>query len=55
MKIVFWIVMPRSLIDIYRRFGGMCRLHLQIEAASPSEISVNIYQTTRCDISEDTW
>jgi hypothetical protein len=31
----------------------MCCLHVQIEAARHSEISLNIYQTTRCDIPED--
>jgi hypothetical protein len=34
---VFWVVTPRSLINIYRRFGEMICLHLQTEAASPSE------------------
>jgi hypothetical protein len=42
---VFRDVTPRSLIDIYQRFGGTC-LHLQtlkMEAASSSETSVPIY------------
>lgn len=28
MKLVFWYVKPRSLIDIYQSFDGNCCLHL---------------------------
>jgi hypothetical protein len=27
--VVFWVVTPRSLVDGYKRFGAMYRLHLQ--------------------------
>jgi hypothetical protein len=40
---VFWDVVPCSLIDI----------DLMIEAVSFSETSVFIYQTTRCNIPQD--
>jgi hypothetical protein len=50
---VSWVVAPRSLIEIYRRFRGACCLQQQGEAASTSELSVNFYQTTRCKNPED--
>jgi hypothetical protein len=53
----FWHVTPCSLIDIGRRFRGAYCLHHQddemMETVSSSETSVNIYQTTRCSIPED--
>jgi hypothetical protein len=45
MKIVFWDVAPCSLVDIDRRIA--------VKATSSSETSVNIYQTTRRNIPED--
>jgi hypothetical protein len=52
---VFWDVAPCSIIKIYRRFRGDYCLHHQgmMEAASASEKSVKLYQTTRCNIAED--
>jgi hypothetical protein len=58
---VFWVVAPCSLVGVYRRFRGGCRLYHQsppspgrlslialvMEAASTSETSENFYQTTR--------
>jgi hypothetical protein len=38
---VFWVVAPKSLIEIYQRFA------LMMEAARSSETLVNFYQTTR--------
>jgi hypothetical protein len=26
---VFWVMALRSSVEVYRRFGGMCHLHLQ--------------------------
>jgi hypothetical protein len=58
---VFWDVTPCSLVQVYRRFRGICCLHhqgvlliaLMMEAAGTSETSVNFYQTTRRNIPED--
>jgi hypothetical protein len=45
---VFWVVVPCSLVEVYRRFRGTCtRIVLLLEAASSSETLVNIYQTTQ--------
>jgi hypothetical protein len=53
-KADFWVVAPCSLVDVNRRFRDACYLHhygddllitLMMEAASTSEMSVNIYQT----------
>jgi hypothetical protein len=66
---VFWDVMPRSLVEVYRRFRGACCLHhrgdeflaralliaLIKAAASTSETSVNFYQTIRRNIPEDSY
>jgi hypothetical protein len=49
--VVFWVVAPCSLVEVYRRFKGACCLY--IRAMSTSETSVNIYQTTRCNNPED--
>jgi hypothetical protein len=43
----FWVVAPFILVQVYRRFRGACCLHHQ------SNESVNFYQTTRHNISED--
>jgi hypothetical protein len=45
---VFWDVAPCSLVEIYRRFRGACPLHHQRD-----ESSVDFYQTTRRNITED--
>jgi hypothetical protein len=52
---VFWDVAPCSLVDIDRRFRGDYRLLIapMMEEVRTSETSVNIYQTTRRNISED--
>jgi hypothetical protein len=58
---VIWVVAPCSLEDVYWRFRGACCVHhqcsspwaLMVEAASTSEMSVNIYQTTWCNNPED--
>jgi hypothetical protein len=48
MKIaVFWDVEPWYLVDTDRQIA------LIVEEVSSSETSVNIYQTTRCNILED--
>jgi hypothetical protein len=52
---VFWVVVPCSLVEVYR-FRGPCCLHLialMMKAASTSETLVNIYQTTWCYNPED--
>jgi hypothetical protein len=41
---VFWVIVPCSLVEVYRRFRGAH--HLMIEAASTSEMLANFYQTT---------
>jgi hypothetical protein len=43
--IVFWIVAPCSLVEVYQG--------LMMEAASTSETSVNLYQTIRLYTLED--
>jgi hypothetical protein len=51
--VVFWVVAPCSLVEVYQRFRGPCSLHHQgdhrpdDEAARTSETLVNFYQTTR--------
>jgi hypothetical protein len=44
--LVFSVLLPCSLVEVYRRFRNVCCL-LMMETASISETSVN-YQTTRC-------
>jgi hypothetical protein len=50
---VFWIFVPCSLVDVYRRFRAACccvsrtMMVVVMEAASISETSLNVYQTTR--------
>lgn len=51
---IFWVVTSCSLVQNYRRFGGMCG-SLKIQAARSSEKSVNIYQTTRRHFSEESY
>jgi hypothetical protein len=53
---VFRIVAPCSLVEVYRRSRGACiisAIALMMAAASTSETSVNFYQTTQRNNSED--
>jgi hypothetical protein len=51
---VFWDVAPCSLVDTDRSLRETYCLHRKGAATeSSSETSVNIYQTTRCNIPED--
>jgi hypothetical protein len=51
---VFWDVAPCSLVEIDRRFTGAYCLHYEgDEAVSTSETLINFYETTRCNIPED--
>lgn len=56
---VFWHVAPCGLVITGRRFKDAYRLHHQdsdhsdVDAASASEMSVKLYQTTRRDMPED--
>jgi hypothetical protein len=43
---VFRVVVPCSLVEVYRRFTGPCD-RPEMEAARTSETLVNFYQTTR--------
>jgi hypothetical protein len=51
MMVVFWVVAPCSLVEVYQRFGGPCCLHHQGDE-SP-ETLVDFYQTARHDNPED--
>jgi hypothetical protein len=55
--VVFWVVVPCSLVEVYQHFRGPCCPHHQgdvmMEAARTSETLVNVYQTTRRYNSED--
>jgi hypothetical protein len=49
----FWVMAPCSLVEVYKRFRGLCRIHhlgdcliALIEAARTSETLVNFYLTT---------
>jgi hypothetical protein len=55
MMTVFWDAAPCSLVEIYRRFVFTASIifALMMETVSTSETSVNFYQTTRRNISED--
>jgi hypothetical protein len=48
---VFWNFAPCRLLEVYRRFRSACCLHYHsdVVAASTSETSVKVYQTTRCN------
>jgi hypothetical protein len=53
---VFWVVAPCSLVEVYQRFRGAAIIRaiaLMMEAASTSETSVNVYQTTWRNNPED--
>jgi hypothetical protein len=51
----FWVVVPCSLVEVYQRFRGTywATIALMMETASTFETSVNIYQTTRRNIPEE--
>jgi hypothetical protein len=54
--IVFWDVVPCSLVEVNRRYTGTYCLHHEgdhDDEGSISETSVNFYQTTRPNIPED--
>jgi hypothetical protein len=52
---VFWDVAPFSLVKVYRVSDVLSAFitRTMMEAVSTSETSVNLYQTTRCNIPED--
>jgi hypothetical protein len=50
---VFCVVTPCSLVEVYRRFRGASCLHHQMDASPTFESSVNFYQTTRRNSTED--
>jgi hypothetical protein len=52
---VFWDVAPCNVVEIGRRFRGAYCFHHHglLMAISTSETSVNFYETTRCNIPED--
>jgi hypothetical protein len=47
---IIWDIMPRSLLSVYRRFGGST---LRMEAICSTETSVDTQRTTRRYIPED--
>jgi hypothetical protein len=52
--VVFWIVAPCSLVELYRRFiAASIIIALMLEAASTSEASVNVCKTTQRNNPED--
>jgi hypothetical protein len=56
MKIPFWDMKPCVLVDVYQRFGKTYSLPssaLKTEIARSSEMSVNVDQTIRRHIAED--
>jgi hypothetical protein len=50
---VFWVVALCRLEKVYRRFRAIRGIALILEAACTSETSVNFYQTTRLNNTED--
>jgi hypothetical protein len=50
---VFWVVAPCSLVIDVSEVLAASLIALMMEAASTSETSVNFYQTSRRNISED--
>jgi hypothetical protein len=53
MIVVFWVVAPRILVEFHRRFRGVSIIRTMMEAASTSEMSLNFYQNTRRNNTED--
>jgi hypothetical protein len=47
---LFWDAERCSLVEVYRRVRGTCWLQHQGDLP---ETSVNLYQTTRCNVAED--
>jgi hypothetical protein len=45
---VFWVVVPRSLVEVYRRFRGACCLHHQGDRPT----SVNFYQACQVNLTD---
>jgi hypothetical protein len=63
---LFWDVALCSLVEVCRHFRSACCLHhqgdneklivpLMMEAASSTERMENFYQTTQCNIPEDSY
>jgi hypothetical protein len=48
--VVFWVVAPCSLVDVYQRFRGPCAPIMEQQGP---ETLVNVYQTTRRYNTED--
>jgi hypothetical protein len=48
---VFWVVMPCSLVGSYHCFGGTSALNMK--AIQSSEMMVTTYKTAQCHILED--
>jgi hypothetical protein len=42
----FWDIMPCTLAEIFRRFGGTYHLHLQGRGVGRAKKSMNVYLTT---------
>jgi hypothetical protein len=40
MSSIIWDITPCSLLKVYRRFGGICRLHLQGQVYAEQQISM---------------
>jgi hypothetical protein len=52
------VVVPCSLVEVFQNFRGACcpimpSITLMMDAASISEIMVNFYETTYCNIPEE--
>jgi hypothetical protein len=45
--VVFWVVAPCSLVEVYQRFRGPCIMRAMMKAARTSGTLVNFYQTAR--------
>jgi hypothetical protein len=50
---IFWDVAPCSLVEVVSEVLAACITAMMMEAASTSEKSVNFYQTTRRNITEE--
>jgi hypothetical protein len=53
--VVFWVVVPCSLVEFYRCFRGLAAstIRTMMEATCSSETSVNFYHATRRNNPED--
>jgi hypothetical protein len=45
--VVFWVVAPCSLVEVYQRFRGPCCIALMVEAAGTSETLLTAYSSPR--------